>query len=103
MTDLFSSVGRKTAYINTVYDCGALPNNTTKEILHNIANINIITKISGTSWANDGTTIPLPTASLTSPVVIYSDKSKIYITTITDRSTFTNSNVTLEYTKTTDA
>lgn len=52
---------------------------------------------------NDGTTIPLPTASLTSPVVIYSDKSKIYITTITDRSTMINSNVTLEYTKTTDA
>ena len=39
----------------------------------------------------------------TSPVVIYSDKSKIYITTITDRSISTNSNVTLEYTKTTDA
>ena len=86
-----------------VVDCGVLPNNTTKEILHNIANINIITKASGTAWMNDGTTIPLPTASLTSPVVIYSDKSKIYITTITDRSTFTNSNVTLEYTKTTDA
>lgn len=86
-----------------VVDCGALPNNTTKEILHNIANINIITKTSGTSWMNDGITIPLPTASLTYPVVIYSDKSKIYITTITDKSTSTNSNVTLEYTKTTDA
>ena len=86
-----------------VVDCGALPNNTTKGILHNIANINIITKTSGTSWTNDGITIPLPTASLTSPVVIYSDKSKIYITTITDRSISTNSNVTLEYTKTTDA
>ena len=86
-----------------VVDCGALPNNTTKQILHNIANINIITKTSGTSWTNDGTTIPLPTASLTSPVVISSGKSKIDIITITDRSTFTNSNVTLEYTKTTDA
>ena len=86
-----------------VVDCGALPNNTTKEILHNIANINIITKASGTAWTNDGITIPLPTASLTSPVGIYSDKSKIYITTITDRSISTNSNVTLEYTKTTDA
>ena len=86
-----------------VVDCGALPNNTTKEILHNIANINIITKTSGTAWMNDGITIPLPTASLTSPVEIDSDKSKIYITTITDKSTSTNSNVTLEYTKTTDA
>ena len=86
-----------------VVDCGALPNNTTKEILHNIANINIITKTSGTAWDNIGTTIPLPTASLTSPVIIYVDKSKIYITTITDKSTSTNSNVTLEYTKTTDA
>ena len=82
---------------------GTVPNNTTKEILHNIANINIITNISGTGWDSNGTTIPLPTASLTSPVVIYSDKSKIYITTITDRSTMINSNVTLEYTKTTDA
>ena len=86
-----------------VVDCGALPNNTTKEILHNIANINIITKTSGTAWMDNGTTIPLPTASLTSPVIIYVDKSKIYITTITDKSTSTNSNVTLEYTKTTDA
>ena len=88
-----------------VFDCGALPNNTTKEILHEIQNINIITKTSGTAWVNDAlrTTIPLPTASLTAPVVIYSDKSKIYITTITDRSILTNSNVTLEYTKTTDA
>lgn len=86
-----------------VVDCGVLPNNTTKEIFHNIANINIITKTSGTAWMNDGTTIPLPTASLTSPVEIDSDKSKIYIITITDRSTSTNSNVTLEYTKTTDA
>ena len=86
-----------------VVDCGALPNNMTKGILHNIANINIITKASGTAWQNDGGTLPLPTASLTSPVVLYSNKSKIEITTITDRSTFTNSNITLEYTKTTDA
>ena len=87
-----------------IVDCGALPNNTTKGVAHGIANIDTITNISGTSWMNDGdgTTIPLPTASLTSPVVIYSDKSKIYITTTTDRSTMINSNVIIEYTKTTD-
>ena len=33
----------------------------------------------------------------------YIDKIKIYITTITDRSNLTNSNVIIEYTKTTDA
>lgn len=87
-----------------IVDCGALPNNTTKEIIHGIANINIFTNITGSACIGDsnGTTIPLPTASLTSPVVIYSDKSKIYITTITDRSTMINSNVIIEYTKTTD-
>lgn len=85
-----------------VFDCGALPNNTTKEILHNIANLNIITNISGTGWESDGTTIPLPTPARSSPVVIYIDKSKIYITAITDRSTMINSNVIIEYTKTTD-
>ena len=82
--------------------CGALPNNASKEILHNTANINIIPKTSGTAWMNDGTTIPLSAVSLSSPVVVYSDRSKISITTITDRSAFTNSNVTIEYTKTTD-
>ena len=85
-----------------IVDCGALPNNTTKEIIHGIANINIFTNITGSAWDSNGTTIPLPTASLTSPVVMYSDKSKIYITTITDRSTMINSNVIIEYTKTTD-
>ena len=86
-----------------VVDCGALPNNTTKEILHNIANMNIVTNITGSAWDSNGFTIPLPTASATSPIIIRSDKGKIYITTITDRSIVTNSNVTLEYTKTTDA
>ena len=85
-----------------IVDCGALPNNTTKEVTHGIANINIFTNITGSAWDSNGTTIPLPTASLTSPVVMYSDKSKIYITTTTDRSTMINSNVIIEYTKTTD-
>ena len=85
-----------------VVDCGALPNNITKEVTHNISNINIITSISGTSWDSTGTTIPLPTTSSTSSVELYADKSKIGITTTTDKSNLTNSNVIIEYTKTTD-
>lgn len=86
-----------------VVGCGALPNNATKEILHNIANIHVITNIFGTCWDNAGTFTPLPSASLTSPITIYSDKSKIYITTVTDKSTVIYSNIIIEYTKIADA
>ena len=85
-----------------VVDCGALPNDTVKNVTHNISNINIITSISGTSWNDAGKKIPLPTVSLSYPISVSADKSKISITTSSDRSDFTNSNVIIEYTKTTD-
>ena len=85
-----------------VVNFGALPNNTTKGILHGVSNLNIITNITGSAWDSSGLTIPLPAAGLTAPVIIYSDKTKIYITATNDRSSMTNSNVTIEYTKTTD-
>ena len=62
-----------------VVDCGTLPNNTAKEILHGVSNLNIITLITGTAWDSDCTSmIPLPTVSLTEPVRIRCDKSKIF-------------------------
>ena len=36
-----------------IVNFGALPNNTTKEVTHNIPNINIITHITGTAWYRD--------------------------------------------------
>ena len=86
-----------------VVDCGTLPNKTEKEILHGVSNLNIITHITGTAWDSDRTyIIPLPTVSISDPVRIKCDKSKIYIAVGTDRSFWTNSNVIIEYTKTTD-
>jgi len=85
-----------------VVDCGALPNTAGKSVTHNISNINIITSMSGTSWNDAGKKIPLPTVSLSYPISVSADKSKISITTSSDRSDFKNSNVIIEYTKTTD-
>ncbi len=85
-----------------VVDCGALPNDTVKNVTHNISNINIITSMSGTSWNDAGKKIPLPTVSLSYPISVSADKSKISISTSSDRSDFKNSNVIIEYTKTTD-
>ena len=86
-------------------DCGALPNATSKTVSHGIANIDRITKVECNSSTNAGLTIPIPYAPLDilgNGVGISVDKTSIYLGTGVDRSNFTSTYCTLEYTKTTD-
>lgn len=86
-----------------VVNTGALLNNEVKRINHNIANIDKIIKLHG--YAYDGATFhPLPYTHIspTSSEGLYATKETISITTGIDRTTFAESCVVLEYTKTTD-
>jgi len=95
----------KTLYEKTV-DCGALPNNGTKNVNHNIANLKRIINFSGCAYRSVGdiVNIPLPYVGNNSNLntVLYVGSTIIGITTFSDRSAFTESYVTLQYTKTTD-
>ena len=92
----------KPIYSKTV-NFGALPNNTTKTVAHNISNLNEITKIEGIAkgtFAGDSTVyIQLGHASNTATEDLAIVDNNINIITTTDRTNFT-AVITLEYTKT---
>lgn len=93
----------KSIYRKTI-DCGALPNNCGNIIPHNILNIDNIVKIYGWSKRQtDNVFLPLPhNAYNNTSVSLYASKDGITIVTYTDRASFSETYVTLEYTKTTD-
>lgn len=93
----------KPIYRKTI-DCGALPNNCGNIIPHNILNIDNIVKIYGWSKRQtDNVFLPLPhNAYNNTSVSLYASKDGITIVTYTDRASFSETYVTLEYTKTTD-
>lgn len=89
-------------YKKTV-DIGTLPKNTTKSVPHGIANLGRIIKIDGTArHPVNNVTTPLPFASPSESANIQLNVvgANIEITTGLDRSGFTDSYVTLYYTKT---
>ena len=94
----------KPLYQKTV-DTGALPNATTKNIPHNISNIDKVVNIFGFSLSGTST-MPLPYTASNSDsklsVQVTSSLVNISITCGTNRSNQTVSYVTLQYTKTTD-
>lgn len=86
-------------YEKTV-SCGALPNTTSKTVAHGIANISKIVEIKG--YSTNGTLyLPLPFAgaSATSGISVHAGTSNITFETGMNRSNFTESYVTLCYTK----
>ena len=95
----------KPIYAKTI-DCGALPNNTSKSVAHNITNIDQVILMQGVSTAHtNGNTIPLPFTDVSRPangLQLYYTTSDIVLQTGGDRSIYTKTYVTLEYTKTTD-
>ena len=94
----------KPLYQKTI-DCGALPNNTTKNVNHNISNIDFIVKAEGYALAPGVNSIPIPFVNdggATSQVCLITTNSVISLRTSVDRSAYTKSYVTLYYTKTTD-
>lgn len=91
-----------TIYKKTI-SCGALPDADVKSIAHGISNISRILKMDGYAY-HPGTqvTIPLQFVSTTAinSVVVNTSGPNIVITTGIDRSGFTESYITLYYTKT---
>lgn len=93
----------KPIYRKTV-DCGAMPNNTTKNVAHSITNLDEVITLSGNAKRSEGTRLPLPFTSadnLTNNIQVYSNDTNIVIIAGTNRSNYSGY-VTLEYTKTTD-
>lgn len=94
----------KPLYRKTV-SCGALPNNTSKTINTNINNISRVVRIYGYSFNGTSTFFPLPHSN-PNPVSLsfYKENNTngITIQTTIDRSSFTETYVSIEYTKTTD-
>lgn len=96
----------KPLYQRTIV-CGALPNNGISNVVHNISNIDSIVGYDGISIKpSDGTVrfIPTPTGSDNAKLIGVSvNKTQISIWSPDDWSAYTNTYVTLRYTKTTDA
>lgn len=87
-----------------VIDTGALPNNTTKAVAHNISNLELPIHVFGVGYG-PGDFMPLPYISsnnAASSVQIYLNSTNITIITGTDRTNYSKSYIVLEYTKTTD-
>jgi hypothetical protein len=98
----------KPIYQKTI-DCGALPNATIKTIPHNISNIKEIYKIEGIAMIHTDSqhtvrSLPmvLRNADAVSNVALGVTNSNIEIDTTGNRTVYTLSYVTLQYTKTTD-
>lgn len=94
----FTWIDGKTIYRKTI-DTGALPNNTYKDVQLNISNLSKIIKFEGYAWSSTQN-IPLP-FSANSPylVEVSASNTNVRIYTFTDRSSFTESYITIYYTK----
>lgn len=94
-------IDNKPLYRKVVY-CGALLNNDTKVTEHGITNLKMIRSMEAFSNSSQGGGIPIPHAVPNSEVFIWIDYTYVRIQSRSDRTQYTNTYVTLEYTKTTD-
>ena len=90
----------KPTYEKTI-DCGVLPNSTTKNVAHGINNLKKVIKSEGYSDNNAGTHIPVPYVS-GNVLAISVDTTNIIIQASGNYTNFVNTQITIEYTKTTD-
>lgn len=93
----------KPLYQKTI-DFGALPNNTTKSVNHNVQNIDYVVNLFGAAYRpSDGVvnTLPYYNNNIYGAELV-SNPTSIMVTTFADRSAFSESYVTIQYTKTTD-
>lgn len=94
----------KPLYQKTVY-CNKLPNNTSKEVAHNILNMDFAVNVSGFCISSDGnTSISFPNANPISGTYLttcYASRTSIILGTNWNGSD-RNCYVTIQYTKTTD-
>lgn len=81
---------------------GTLPNATTKNVAHNISNLNKIIRLEGYTYNPTSlTTAPLPFSAptATSNIAMNANSTDITVTTGVDRTSFSESYITLYYTK----
>lgn len=84
---------------------GALPNNTTKSVAHNIDNLASVAQVYGISWNDSGSYVPIPfinTLGIGSSCQLEVSSTNIMIRTGTNLSSYGHGFVTIRYTKTTD-
>ena len=87
-----------------VINFGSLPNNSTKNVAHNITNVNQWVTIKGVTMNKDKTALPVPAtnaADIAYGINITVTTTEVRIQTGRDRTSFF-AYVILEYTKTTD-
>lgn len=82
---------------------GAMPNASTKTINTNISNLNRTVKLYGMAFrSSDNRAMTIPDSSPGNEISCNIGGSDINITTTSDRSSFNDSHIIIEYTKTTD-
>ena len=88
-----------------VIDCGGLPDSDTKNVIHNISDIDEFIHVEGIAYQNNKTTIPInyinPTA-IGNSIGLYVNATDVIIITTTNLTNYVQVYVFLEYTKTTD-
>lgn len=88
-------------------DCGNLPNATSKNVAHNISNLNVVTNIRGfVHNSSNNSSSPIDSVAEGNwSVAVSADRTNVIIQTWANYSTLTNFKlyVTIQYTKTTDA
>ena len=88
-------------------DTGTLPNNTTKTITHGISDLKAVIDLRGYARnTNSGINIPIPyvykSGSSAGCLQVYVDDTNIYLVSMENMSGYTESEVTIQYNKTTD-
>ena len=94
----------KTIYQKTV-DCGALPNASLKQVAHGISNLDNLVNLYGVTRRASGARLVLPytnPAAVTNLIEVYCDNNNIFLNTGSNRTDYTSTYITLQYTKTTD-
>lgn len=85
-----------------VVSFGALPNNTTKSLAHNISNLKRVVKLEGFAGSNQnlgGITLPHATST---PIALFADNINVNVKTNNDATAYTEAYIYIYYTKTTD-
>lgn len=86
-----------------VIDCGTLPNNTTKNVTHNISNLSNVIFANGVSYSSTtGNYFPIPYSAetLQAQVKMWVTNTDVYLQTLADRTGYSQTYIVLEYTKT---
>ena len=94
-------IDNRTLY-RKIINIGSLPNSTNKDVAHGITNLRRIVNLHGYAFrSSDSVTLPLPYAAVDMwRVTLVAIGSNIRIITASDRTSYTESYVIVEYTKT---